>query len=438
VGRSIALQDGAEIAVIGGGPAGSLFSIFALKLAYFIGKNLNITIYEPKDFKKQGPSGCNHCGGIISEILVQMLAVEGINLPETVVQRGINSYRLHTAHGSATIETPARDKTIATVYRGGGPRGLDGNLKDSFDDFLISLAEENGAKVNRIRVDEIKLSGGKPALLSAKATLQKADLVVGAFGVNSKSWSLFENLGFGYNPPRLQTTAIAEISLDEQDMRERLGNSIHLFLLPVRHLKFAALIPKTTYFTLCILGSKISADTVPAFLEQPSVRKVLGDASYSICCRCLPKMNMRAPAHPFSDRIVAIGDAGSTRLLKDGLGAAYYLGKAAAKSAVLHGVGCEEWAEHYLPAYRSLIIDNRYGELLYLFTELFKRVPLLTKGMLGVVRQEQGEGQNPKILSSILWDMFTGNERFKRIFPRGFSLRMHRDLLLELEKILVS
>jgi flavin-dependent dehydrogenase len=438
VGGSITLQDGAEIAVIGGGPAGSLFSLFALKLAYFIGKRLNITIYEPKDFKEQGPRGCNHCGGIISEILVQMLAVEGINLPEAVVQRGIDSYRLHTALGTVSIETPAHEKTIATVYRGGGPRGVVGNLKESFDDFLLSLAEENGAAVKPIHVEEIIFSGGKPALLSAKTTLQRADLVVGAFGINSKSWDLFENLGFGYKPPRLQTTAIAEIALDEQDIRERFGNSIHLFLLPERHLKFAALIPKTTYITLCILGSKITAGTVPTFLEHPSVRKVLGDVSNKICCRCLPKMNVRAPARPFNDRIVAIGDAGSTRLLKDGLGAAYYLGKAAAKTAVLHGVGNGEWAEHYLPAYRSLIIDNRYGGLLYLFTELFKRVPLLTKGMLGVLEKEQADPRNQKILSSILWDMFTGNERFKRIFPRGFSLSMHRDLLLELERILVS
>ncbi len=145
------LDDGAEISVIGGGPSGSFFSIHALNLARFLGKKLNITIYEPKDFRRLGPAGCNHCGGIISEILVQMLAVEGINLPDRVVQRGVNSYRLHTAHGSVSIETPNLDKSIATVCRGSGPKGIIGEGKESFDGFLLSLAVKGGAKVMPVR-----------------------------------------------------------------------------------------------------------------------------------------------------------------------------------------------------------------------------------------------------------------------------------------------
>lgn len=90
------LDDGSKIAVVGGGPTGSFFAYFALKMAQMLGKEIEVTIYEPKVFTKDGPGGCNRCGGIISELLVQMLAVEGINLPDTVVQKGINSYRLHT------------------------------------------------------------------------------------------------------------------------------------------------------------------------------------------------------------------------------------------------------------------------------------------------------------------------------------------------------
>jgi flavin-dependent dehydrogenase len=115
--NSLVLEDGANVSVIGGGPTGSFFSIFALKMAKMVGKKLNVTIFESKDFTKAGPAGCNRCGGVISELLVQTLAVEGINLPDSVVRKGINSYKLHTAHGSAYISTPSREKTIATVYR---------------------------------------------------------------------------------------------------------------------------------------------------------------------------------------------------------------------------------------------------------------------------------------------------------------------------------
>ncbi len=47
---NLELKDGAKIAVLGGGPAGSFFSIFALKLAKQIGKDIDLNIYEKKKF----------------------------------------------------------------------------------------------------------------------------------------------------------------------------------------------------------------------------------------------------------------------------------------------------------------------------------------------------------------------------------------------------
>ena len=82
------LDDGSRVGVIGGGPAGSFFSIFLLDLAERMGMDIEVDIYEPRDYTKPGPVGCNMCGGIISESLVQNLASEGINLPPTIVQRG--------------------------------------------------------------------------------------------------------------------------------------------------------------------------------------------------------------------------------------------------------------------------------------------------------------------------------------------------------------
>jgi flavin-dependent dehydrogenase len=56
---TLELNDGARIAVLGGGPAGSFFSIFALKLAKQIGKDIDLTIYENKSFSHEGPSSCS-------------------------------------------------------------------------------------------------------------------------------------------------------------------------------------------------------------------------------------------------------------------------------------------------------------------------------------------------------------------------------------------
>ena len=426
---AFSLEDGARISVVGGGPTGSFFSIFALKMARMTGKKLHITIFDPKKFSKDGPGGCNHCGGIISELLVQTLAVEGINLPDSVVRKGISSYRLHTTQGSVSIATPAHEKTIATVYRGGGPKGIIGTDKESFDQFLLDEAIREGALHKPVKVDRIDNSGERPVLFSGDDHLGEADLVVGAAGVNTKTPSLFEDIRFGYRNPSTIRAAIAELSFEEDVIKNHFGNAIHLFLLPQRHLKFAALIPKGNYLTVCILGKKVDAKTVPQFLEMPLVRNVLPpNVEYVISCRCLPWMNVKAPKVPFTNRVVMCGDSGSTRLFKDGLGAAYLMGKAAAKTAVFHGVSVEHFRKEYYPVYKSIILDNHYGTALYSVIGIYRTFTLLTRAMLNVVVKEQKSTRQEKILSSILWDMFTGNERYKSVFWKSAKPRMHIDM----------
>ena len=429
---SLILRNGAQIAVVGGGPTGSFFSIFALKMAKMMEKSVHVTIYEPKDFTKDGPVGCNKCGGIISELLVQNLAVEGINLPDSVVQRGINSYKLHTQYGNVYIETPSKEKTIATVYRGGGPRGIIGSEKESFDRFLLDMAIHEGAVHNHEKADRIEYRNNRPALFSKNSMIQEPDLVVGALGVKSQTFKIFEDMGFGYRKPETVTAAIAEIWMDKNTISEYFGTSVNLFLLPVKDIKFAAIIPKGTYVTVCILGKNIDQNTINAFIDHPVVQSALpGKGAYEIACRCLPKMNIRAPEIAFTDRVVLCGDAGSTRLFKDGLGAAYIMGKAAAKTAIFHGISKNHFRDHYQPVYKSIMVDNLYGKFLFAVTDLHKEYKTLTNGMLRVVRKEQGDPAYPKRLSSMLWDMFTGNERYRNIFFRSMSLPMVYDLVRE-------
>src|SRR3989338_5650339 len=89
---SSVLDYGSRVAVIGGGPAGSLCAYFLLRAAHARGLDLHLDIYEPRDFTLPGPIGCNMCGGVVSEFLVDALAAEGITIPQSVVQRPITSY----------------------------------------------------------------------------------------------------------------------------------------------------------------------------------------------------------------------------------------------------------------------------------------------------------------------------------------------------------
>ena len=271
-------------------------------------------------------------------------------------------------------------------------------------------------------------------LFAGDHPLQEADFVVAAFGVNSTTHSILEDLKFGYRRPRTVTTAIAEIHMERSVIEEHFGNSINLFLLPVKNLKFAAMIPKGTHVTICILGNNLGADTVSKFLKIPVVGKVIPDVPFEIGCRCLPKMNVGAPRRPFRDRLVVCGDAGSSRLLKDGIGAAYIMGKEAAKTAVFHGVGEGHFREFYWPVYRGLVVDNRFGRILFSVTDLLKRSAILTKSVLAVVEREQADPTSDKLLSSILWDMFTGNERYKKIFYRGMKFRLLSEMFAGVEE----
>ena len=139
------LQPGSRIGVIGGGPAGSFFSYFLLDLCDKLEVDCELEIFEPRDFEKLAPHGCNMCGGIISESLVQLMAAEGIDIPETVVQRGIDSYVLHTDEETVRIQTPLNEKRIGAVHRGAGPRDLQevkwrsfgGHLKSDRSDVVL-------------------------------------------------------------------------------------------------------------------------------------------------------------------------------------------------------------------------------------------------------------------------------------------------------------
>jgi len=198
---SLELKSGARVGVVGGGPAGSFFSFFLLQMADVAGLNIDVDMYEPRDFSVPGSQGCNMCVGVISESLVQSLAVEGINIPGTVVQRGIDSYVMHTVRGKVTITTPLEEMRIATVMRGSGPPGQRETRWKGLDGYLLQLAVGKGAKVLRSRVVSIAWTDGRPEIHLKDGQSRRYDLLVGAMGVNTAALAAFEKMGVSYHRP---------------------------------------------------------------------------------------------------------------------------------------------------------------------------------------------------------------------------------------------
>jgi flavin-dependent dehydrogenase len=424
------LVDGSKVAVIGGGPAGSFVSFFLLEMAERSGLDLDVEIFEPRDFSCVAPKGCNMCGGIISETLVQNLAAEGINLPSTVVQRGIESYMLHMDVGSVRIETPIQEKRIGAVYRGAGPRDLKTSKWGSFDHHLEKLTVAKGAHVTRDRIVDVSFDDAKPKIAVKGEQPQTYDLLVVAVGVNSAALKLFSGNGQAYKPPESTKTFITEYYLGEETIERTLGDSMHVFLLNIPRLEFAAIIPKGDYASVCLLGESIDKELVQSFLDAPQVRACMPDdwTSDPRSCQCSPKISVGAANQPFADRLVFVGDCGVTRLYKDGIGAAYRTAKACATTAVFEGISEAAFRRHYWPVCRSINTDNSIGKLSFAVTRQIQRWRFARRALLRMTEKEQKEAARRRDMSQVLWDMFTGSAPYRDIV----TLAMHPRFLARL------
>jgi len=401
--------------VIGGGPSGSFFAYFLLEMAARTGLDLGVDIYEPRDFARPAPHGCNMCGGIISESLVQSLAAEGIVLPPTIVQRAIDAYVLHMDVGSVRIETPSHEKRIGAVYRGGGPRDIKESKWGSFDDHLLMMAQLKGAEIVRGRVEEVDTSGERPRLRKGD-TWTTYDMLAVAVGVNSASLKLFAD----YEPPRATKTFIREYYLGEEQVEKIVGNAMHVFLLDMPRLEFAAIVPKGDYLTVAMLGEDIDNELIRAFLESREVRECLAPFTLpeTRSCQCAPRMNIGGAARPYGDRLVFVGDCAVTRLFKDGIGAAYRTAKAAARTAVFEGISAEDFREHYMPLCKEIASDNAIGERTFAVSRRFQRRRFARRAILRLTRSEQAKPERKRHLSHVLWDLFTGSASYRAIAAR--------------------
>ena len=438
--QNLQLEDGARVGIIGGGPAGSFFAIFLIDMAVRLGLDLHVDIYEPRNFTKPGPAACNMCGGIISESLVQNLAAEGIILPSTVVQRGIDSYMLHMDIGDVRIDTPLNEKRIGAVYRGPGPRDLKEIKWDSFDGHLQGLAVNKGATVIPKRVNQVKWVDDHPQIEIRGLDPVPYDLVTIATGVNATTKRMIADLDLSYHLPRTTKTFIREYYLGAEQIENVLGTSMHVFLLDIPRLEFAAIIPKGDYVTVCMLGNDIDNELVSSFLNAPEVKKCFPPEMdlTNESCHCSPRISTHGAAYPYADRIVFIGDIGVTRLYKDGIGAAYRTAKSAATTAVFQGISREDFKEYYWPTCRNIEIDNRIGKVIFLVTHLIQKSRIARKAVLRMTAREQDTENAVPRMSTVLWDTFTGSAPYNEIFLRTlhpkFLSRLIGDFAVSLVK----
>ncbi|UCH33901.1 MAG: hypothetical protein JSV65_15250 [Armatimonadota bacterium] len=417
------------MAILGGGPAGAFCAIWLSRLARQAGHDMEIVVFDHKSFEKPGPAGCNMCAGIIPDSLVRNMRRFGIELPEHVIQRRIAGYCLETKGGAVDIPTPPGTQLYST-FRGPGPLGMYPSARQGFDYFLLREAEQRGVTyLNKMVVDvAVPPSPSEPCVVvSRDGARHEADIVVGAFGVNSNLVRIFERLGFGYRAPEVARAFQAEIPVDPDFIEREMGDRVFIFALGLPHLEFAAITPKRQHVTVTLIGAHPRRPDLEEFLDSPYVKRRMpaGWQAPGRFCACGPWLPITAARNAVSDRILIIGDAHVARYLKNGIESSFYTACWAARAIVAGDLRADALARRYVSRCQYYVRDNRYGRALFRLHDIISSSPTVARSHVAVARAEQAARGRPKRLSAVLWGMFTGNIPYRSIASRLLDLRLH-------------
>jgi len=420
-----------RVAILGGGPAGSFCAIWLSALAARRGRRFDITLFDHKSFEKPGPAGCNMCAGIIPDSLVRNMRRLGMELPQHVIQRRIAGYRLETKGGFVDIPTRPGVELYST-FRGPGPLGMYPSAQEGFDYFLLHEAEKRGVRYVNALVTDVTLppSPSEPCIITCRdGAPHEADILVGAFGVNSNLSRVFERLGFGYRTPEVARAFQAEIPVDPDFIAREMRDRVFIFT-GVPHVKFAAMTPKREHVTVTLIGADPKRWDLEGFLASAEVRRRMPAGWEAPCrfCSCAPRLPLTAAHHAVHDRIVIIGDAHVARYLKNGIESSFHTGYWAARAIAAGHLSAESLTREYVSRCQYYVRDNRYGRALFRLHDAISASPTIARAHIEVARREQASPQRPKRLSTILWGMFTGNIPYRSIAMRLLDPRVHWDI----------
>jgi len=79
-------------------------------------------------------------------------------------------------------------------------------------------------------------------------------------------------------------------------------------------------------------------------------------------------------------------------------------------------ISAADFKKHYWPVCKRIEIDNRFGKLIFLISKIFQYVRLTRKAILRTIAAEQKKKSGQKIMSTVLWDMFSGSSSYRDIF----------------------
>jgi flavin-dependent dehydrogenase len=414
----IRLVDGSCVCIIGGGPAGSFAALHLIDQAKQSGLNLDILIFDHRNFSAAGRFGCKGCAGILSSRLLAGLDSLEISLPDEVVQSEIHSYAVYVDGDIFHINKPDPQSRIVSIYRGSGPQRMVGGRLSGLDNFLLTLACARGARHLPYRVDKVTYED-KPVIYTSQERIP-ADLLVLATGVNSNSPLAPE---FGYLMPKTKKMVHSEIARPS----EWPESEVKVYFNELPGMIFGAFTPKGRFMNISLLGNGLTQRVIGQLIDMidPDSQHLLRS---EIMCGCMPLIATSAARRYYGSRWVAVGDAAVSRLYKDGIGSAFFSSKVAMQAAIHNGISRQSFQKIYAPCCQQVSFDNMFGHLFIWLWDFVFRSPRLLSAWKSALRSEADLPVYQRIHTNILWGLFTGDARYQDLFRQYLSPRAMRHL----------
>jgi flavin-dependent dehydrogenase len=345
------LPDGGSVVIVGGGPGGIGTALALSEKARQAGRRIAITVLEGKQFA--GEQQHNLSVGVLSPPLPELMEEHlDVSFPRHLVRAEIGGYILHGARCQVRL---ADD----------GPRGV-AVRRVQFDGWMVEQARQRGISVQLARAVGVDFNADGVVIYSDREPV-KADVVVGAFGLDDGSAAFFGR-AVGYRQPPALTSILTKYHPGVEAMGG-FGNYVHAFLPNYAGIEFGAITPKGDHITINIAGTRVQADSLQCFLDRPEVRAVLPSFESAGCHNPgdLRFFKGRFPnslaGRYYGDRYVMIGDAaGLVRAFKGkGVTSAVQTGIRAAEAILRTGISQKAFEADFAAANRDITDDLVYG-----------------------------------------------------------------------------
>ncbi|MBI4377636.1 MAG: NAD(P)/FAD-dependent oxidoreductase [Nitrospinae bacterium] len=399
--KELKLKDGSVVAIIGGGPSGTSCAINLKKESIRMGIDLKIVLFEGKDFDYL----YNQCVGVLSPPFERILTNElGVEFPSHLIKRRIEGYVLYGNGNKIFLNGNENEGPTYAVRR------------IEFDNFMLDTVRRLGVDVRKNRTTYVEFIEDKVRIFGERGYL-KADVVVGAFGLDESMLGVFEKAtkdSAGYKrPKRLLRSYITKIFARDDFIDRKLGNYIYAFIpgtLP--NVEFGAVTPKKGHIMVNVAGRNVHSTDLIEFLKLSKVMELLPPSEESGEPDYFEGMFPASTSqNPFGDRFVMVGDAtGWLRPFKGkGINTAFITGIKAAETMLKKGISKKDF-EQYAIQCQSLTDDYVYGSIARNTTHIFSSIGIFDK-LIDVARYD-------KKLYDGFYNAVSGHDSYKNIFKK--------------------